>query len=194
MAIAVSIALNALVTAFDGPFVREEYGNGGTHHTLKVLNAVFTAIFALEMGIKIYAIGLRRYRSSLLNVFDGLNVVLSVLEIVLEATTSTRSTIFAAIKVFRLLRLFHLARTFAAFRQLMGQMAISVVMTFPMMIILLIIVFLYGVLSMHLFAGVFSGMYEGTCEVEDMGNRTNIYSEACARKPRTTSTTSASRS
>lgn len=55
--------------------------------TLAVSNYVFTGLFALEMLLKLFALGFFEYVADRFNCFDGVVVILSVVEIILDVST-----------------------------------------------------------------------------------------------------------
>ncbi|KAJ1630088.1 Ion transport protein-domain-containing protein, partial [Pavlovales sp. CCMP2436] len=95
---------------------------------LAVLNVAFTVAFSLEMALKLTALGLARYTDDSLNVFDAFVVVLSAIEQVLVASTSTFISLGAirSLRTFRLLRVFKLARSWTSFRELLVTVRRSV--------------------------------------------------------------------
>ena len=75
-------------------------------NTLKVFNYFFTAVFILEAGMKVSALGLGRYLSDRWNQLDVVIVILSVLGIVLEELKSDLMPINPTImRVMRVLRI-----------------------------------------------------------------------------------------
>ena len=48
------------------------------------MNEVFTYIFIFEMGIKLLAIGPKKYAASKWNLLDGGVVILSIIELIIE--------------------------------------------------------------------------------------------------------------
>ena len=51
--------------------------------TVETANLVFFVIFAAEMVMKLFALGVKGYCSDRFNVFDGVIVILSTLEVIL---------------------------------------------------------------------------------------------------------------
>ena len=54
--------------------------------TLNISNYVFTGLFTLEMVLKLFALGFFEYIADSFNVFDGLIVILSFVEIILDVS------------------------------------------------------------------------------------------------------------
>lgn len=55
---------------------------------LKEFNIVFTWLFIYEMGSKLIAIGIGKYVADKMNYIDGTVVILSIVEIIIEAALS----------------------------------------------------------------------------------------------------------
>ena len=54
--------------------------------TLTISNYVFTGLFTLEMVLKLFALGLFEYIADSFNLFDGIVVILSLVEIILDVS------------------------------------------------------------------------------------------------------------
>lgn len=111
------------------------------------LNLTFTVIFSVEMIIKLYGFGLRKYASDYFNIFDGIVVILSMVEIVIEQitaasssedTTATTTTTTdeeeesttsgtSAISAFRAIRIFRTFRVLRVTRALRGLRFMKVI-------------------------------------------------------------------
>lgn len=57
-----------------------------------MLNLIFTVIFTVEMTIKLYGFGLKGYCNDYFNIFDGIVVLLSLVEIIIEQVASQSSS------------------------------------------------------------------------------------------------------
>ena len=55
-------------------------------HTLTVSNYVFTGLFTLEMVLKLFALGFFEYAADSFNIFDGIVVIMSLVEIILDVS------------------------------------------------------------------------------------------------------------
>ena len=92
---------------------------------------------------------------------------------------------FTVMKIFRLVRIFKLARSIEAFRVLLLKMGRAFALVFPFLVVLFFFLFLVAVVAMQLFAGMFDDKYvdaRGKCC--DPSSLTSLSSEACAIKPR----------
>ncbi|NXN73237.1 CAC1H protein, partial [Himantopus himantopus] len=120
-------------------------------NALEISNIVFTSMFALEMLLKLLAFGLFGYIKNPYNIFDGIIVVISVWEIIGQSDGG-----LSVLRTFRLLRVLKLVRFMPALRrQLVVLMkTMDNVATFCMLLMLFI--FIFSILGMHLFGCKFS--------------------------------------
>ncbi|XP_056309768.1 voltage-dependent T-type calcium channel subunit alpha-1H [Danio aesculapii] len=132
---------------------------------LEISNTVFTSLFVLEMLLKLSACGLFDYISNPYNIFDGIIVIISVCEIVGQADGG-----FSVLRTFRLLRVLKLVRFLPALRrQLVVLMkTMDNVATFCMLLMLFI--FIFSILGMHLFGCKFTLRLENGDTVSDRKN------------------------
>ena len=84
---------------------------------LFVLNSIFVWVFTLEMLVKLVGLGVKNYVRDKFNIFDGIIVVISLIDFSLNMTLSEGGTegIMSALRAMRLLRVFKLARHWKAF-------------------------------------------------------------------------------
>ena len=101
LAISAVIGLNVITMAMEFYMMPQILANA-----LKVFNYFFTAVFILEAGMKISALGWGRYLSDRWNQLDVVIVFLSVLGIILEELKSDLMPINPTImRVMRVLRI-----------------------------------------------------------------------------------------
>ncbi|XP_030645466.1 voltage-dependent T-type calcium channel subunit alpha-1H [Chanos chanos] len=132
---------------------------------LEISNIVFTSMFVLEMLFKLLAFGLFGYIKNPYNIFDGIIVVISVWEIIGQADGG-----LSVLRTFRLLRVLKLVRFLPALRrQLVVLMkTMDNVATFCMLLMLFI--FTFSILGMHLFGCKFSLKMENGDTIPDRKN------------------------
>uniref|UniRef100_A0A6Q2XVN0 Voltage-dependent T-type calcium channel subunit alpha n=1 Tax=Esox lucius TaxID=8010 RepID=A0A6Q2XVN0_ESOLU len=132
---------------------------------LEICNIVFTSMFALEMILKITAFGCLMYLKFPYNVLDGIIVIISVWEIVVQ-----RDGGLSVLRTFRLLRVAKLIRFMPALRrQLVVLMkTVDSVATFCMLLMLFI--FTFSILGMHIFGCKFTQRTETGDTVTDRKN------------------------
>ncbi|KAJ0070444.1 hypothetical protein NL108_010693, partial [Boleophthalmus pectinirostris] len=137
LAITVCIVLNTLFMAM------EHYPMSKSFNTvLTVGNYVFTSIFTAEMVLKIIALDPYFYFQQGWNIFDGVIVTLSLLELGLG---------ISILRAFRLLRVFKLAKSWPTLNALIKIIANSFGALGNLTLVLAIIVFIFAVVGMQLF-------------------------------------------
>ncbi|XP_061883383.1 voltage-dependent T-type calcium channel subunit alpha-1I-like [Entelurus aequoreus] len=134
-------------------------------NVLEICNIVFTSMFSLEMILKLTAFGSFNYLRNPYNVFDGVIVIISVCEIVGQSDGG-----LSVLRTFRLLRVLKLVRFMPALRrQLVVLMkTMDNVATFCMLLMLFI--FIFSILGMHIFGCKFSLKTETGDTVPDRKN------------------------
>ncbi|XP_075937609.1 voltage-dependent T-type calcium channel subunit alpha-1H [Anarhichas minor] len=132
---------------------------------LEISNIVFTSMFVLEMGFMLLAFGLFGYIKNPYNIFDSIIVIISVWEIIGQADGG-----LSVLRTFRLLRVLKLVRFLPALRrQLVVLMkTMDNVATFCMLLMLFI--FTFSILGMHLFGCKFSLQTENGDTIPDRKN------------------------
>jgi hypothetical protein len=124
-------------------------------YILDLSNTVFTGVFVCEMLIKVWGYGVIGYFRDLLNVFDALIVVVSVLDLALSAAQVFGGGGLVALSAFRTLRLFRmfkLARSWSTFRRLMAAILATLVAISNFVVLLLLFALIAALLGMELFA------------------------------------------
>ncbi|CAL9690356.1 unnamed protein product [Knipowitschia caucasica] len=137
LAITVCIVLNTLFMAMEHDPMTEHFA-----FFLTVGNYVFTSIFTAEMVLKIIALDPYFYFQQGWNIFDGIIVTLSLLELVLGINV---------LRAFRLLRVFKLAKSWPTLNTLIKIIANSFGALGNLTLVLAIIVFIFAVVGMQLF-------------------------------------------
>ncbi|KAF7650465.1 hypothetical protein LDENG_00125570 [Lucifuga dentata] len=132
---------------------------------LEISNIVFTSMFVLEMVFKLLAFGVFGYIRNPYNIFDSIIVIISVWEIIGQADGG-----LSVLRTFRLLRVLKLVRFLPALRrQLVVLMkTMDNVATFCMLLMLFI--FTFSILGMHLFGCKFSLRTENGDTIPDRKN------------------------
>ncbi|XP_043089773.1 voltage-dependent T-type calcium channel subunit alpha-1H isoform X4 [Puntigrus tetrazona] len=158
--IMIAILINTLSMGIEYHEQPEELTN-----ILEISNIVFTSMFVLEMLFKLLAFGIFGYIKNPYNIFDGIIVVISVWEIIGQADGG-----LSVLRTFRLLRVLKLVRFLPALRrQLVVLMkTMDNVATFCMLLMLFI--FTFSILGMHLFGCKFSMKMENGDTIPDRKN------------------------
>ncbi|XP_058889704.1 sodium channel protein type 2 subunit alpha-like isoform X1 [Acipenser ruthenus] len=141
LAITICIVLNTLFMAMEHYPVTPEFDN-----VLSVGNLVFTGIFTAEMIFKICAMDPYYYFQEGWNIFDGIIVSLSLMELGLANVDG-----LSVLRSFRLLRVFKLAKSWPTLNMLIKIIGNSVGALGNLTLVLAIIVFIFAVVGMQLF-------------------------------------------
>ena len=123
---------------------------------LAIVNYVFTGIFALEMILKLIGLGFRVYIRDNFNLFDAIVVILSFVEIAVEQLTGGGAGGLSVFRSFRLFRVFKLARSWTDLRDLLATILASLNKVSTAAVLLGIIIFIFALVGMQLYAGEFS--------------------------------------
>ncbi|KAF4672946.1 hypothetical protein FOL47_011216 [Perkinsus chesapeaki] len=115
---------------------------------LTVLNQIFTVVFVIEFILLHLALGPKRYWTKLVTAFDGFIVITSLLELFL----ANGSSVMTALRGFRLLRIFKLAKKWTSFRVLLKSIAHTVKSMGNFCILLGLMMFVFTLMGMSLFA------------------------------------------
>ncbi|KAJ8345788.1 hypothetical protein SKAU_G00299810 [Synaphobranchus kaupii] len=158
--IMIAILINTISMGIEHHDQPEELTN-----VLEISNIVFTSMFTLEMILKLTAFGFFSYLRNPYNIFDGIIVIISVCEIIGQADGG-----LSVLRTFRLLRVIKLVRFMPALRrQLVVLMkTMDNVATFCMLLMLFI--FIFSILGMHIFGCKFSLKTEAGDTVPDRKN------------------------
>mmetsp|Transcript_45960 Transcript_45960/g.53019 ORF Transcript_45960/g.53019 Transcript_45960/m.53019 type:complete len:566 (+) Transcript_45960:1-1698(+) len=131
---------------------------------LEVINLVFTAVFALEMILKVYALGPRNYWRSGWNRFDFFVVMASGFDIFMtyfggssQSALRVGPQLARVIRVLRISRLFRLVKSFEGLQSLIQTMLYSLPALLNVASLLMLIFFIYAVLATYLFYNIKSG-------------------------------------
>jgi hypothetical protein len=126
-------------------------------------NLVLTLLFALEMILKLLGIGSRAYVKDAFNRFDGLIVVVSVAELIVNAveanglgpTEEEGGGVLTLLRAGRLMRVFRSARAWPALTKTLRTLGRALPKVTPLSLMLLLLVVIYALLGMMLFGGRF---------------------------------------
>ena len=136
---------------------KEVIGMPTTWHAIqRWINLSLTVVFVLEMLLKLLGLGFKRYVADAFNLFDGVVVVLSILEIIIEtATGGGGGSSLAALRALRLFRVFKLARSWTSLLRILQSLQRSCVSLAPLCILLLLFIFMFSLLGMQLFGSIY---------------------------------------
>nr|AIU38237.1 voltage-gated sodium channel Nav1.4a, alpha subunit [Campylomormyrus tamandua] len=142
LGITICIVLNTLFMAMEHYPMTPHF-----EHVLTMGNLVFSGIFAGEMVLKIIAMDPYYYFQVGWNVFDSIIVTMSMVEMVLADVEG-----LSVLRSFRLLRVFKLAKSWPTLNMLLTIIGNSVGALGNLTVVLAIIVFIFAVVGMQLFA------------------------------------------
>jgi cytochrome b561 len=125
-------------------------------HQLEKVNVWLTLAFACEMLLKIVADGLGGYLNDSFNRFDGVVVVVSLLDLLATQLHIDIGINTNVLRAFRLLRIFKLVRSWKNLRTVLQAMLNAVGQLTNLFILLLLIIFIFALLGMSLFGGVYT--------------------------------------
>ncbi|KAG7209645.1 hypothetical protein KM043_011292 [Ampulex compressa] len=134
---------------------------------VEISNIVFSVVFAVEMLLKIIAEGPFGYISNGFNVFDGVVVVLSVVELC-QAFVEERggSSGLSVLRTFRLLRILKLVRFLPNLRRQLFVMLRTMDNVAVFFSLLVLFIFIFSILGMNLFGCKFCETMKGSSDVE----------------------------
>ncbi|KAL2096750.1 hypothetical protein ACEWY4_005957 [Coilia grayii] len=141
LGITICIVLNTLFMALEHYPMTDEF-----NRMLSVGNLVFTGIFTFEMIFKLVAMDPYFYFQQGWNMFDGIIVCLSLMELGLSNVEG-----LSVLRSFRLLRVFKLAKSWPTLNTLIKIIGNSVGALGNLTLVLAIIVFIFAVVGMQLF-------------------------------------------
>ncbi|XP_024084180.1 voltage-dependent T-type calcium channel subunit alpha-1H isoform X4 [Cimex lectularius] len=128
-------------------------------------NIVFSSIFALEMLFKVIAEGPFGYISNGFNVFDGVIVILSVIELIQTFLGEGEgSSGLSVLRTFRLLRILKLVRFMPNLRRQLFVMLRTMDNVAVFFSLLILFIFIFSILGMYLFGGKFCTLADGSRE------------------------------
>ncbi|KAM4557476.1 sodium channel protein type 2 subunit alpha-like [Fundulus diaphanus] len=141
LGITICIVLNTLFMALEHYPMTDEF-----NAMLSVGNLVFTGIFTAEMVLKLVALDPYYCFQQGWNIFDGVIVCLSLMELGLSTVEG-----LSVLRSFRLLRVFKLAKSWPTLNTLIKIIGNSVGALGNLTLVLAIIVFIFAVVGMQLF-------------------------------------------
>lgn len=115
--------------------------------TLDIVSLVCTAIFAVDILLKLFAWGLDTFRSA----WNNFDIVLVILSIVTIALSGGQGSAFSAFRALRILRIFRLVSHIESLRVIIAGAITSVVSITYLFMLLLLFLYVYAILGMQLF-------------------------------------------
>tara|TARA_B110000305_G_scaffold239654_1_gene308047 strand:- start:587 stop:1597 length:1011 start_codon:yes stop_codon:yes gene_type:complete len=143
------IVLNTIVLSMDGYPPQEKE----VQQVFDVANVVFTVIFTAELIVKVIGLGTSGFLADKFNIFDGLIVIISLVEMALAGDDEgSQGGALSALRAFRLFRIFKIFRA-GDLRTLLDSIAFTVVTIKDYTILLALFIYVFALLGMSIFAG-----------------------------------------
>lgn len=136
--------------------------------TLESINFFFTIAFFAEMVLKLVGLGVVQYAKDKFNLFDFVIVWISIVELIVEQTSASCNNSngnatevcmeggasgLSALRTFRLLRVFKLARSWKNLRELMNTILLGLQDCVNALLLLVLIMMIFTLLGMQFFGG-----------------------------------------
>ncbi|KAA0711746.1 Dihydropyridine-sensitive L-type skeletal muscle calcium channel subunit alpha-1 [Triplophysa tibetana] len=119
-------------------------------------NKVLLSLFAVEMFLKMYAMGLPSYFISLFNRFDCFVVSVGVLELILVRMDIMSIMGISILRCIRLLRLIKVTRHWTTLSNLVASLLNSVRSIASLLLLLFLFIVIFALLGMQVFGGKFN--------------------------------------
>ena len=88
--------------------------------TNRIANLFFTIIFAVEMVLKLYGLGCKKYVADNFNNFDAFIVIMSYVELVVPQSSDEGGGGLGMLRAFRLLRIFKIIKSWESLKVLLS--------------------------------------------------------------------------
>ncbi|PFX17439.1 Sodium channel protein type 4 subunit alpha B [Stylophora pistillata] len=140
------ILANTVVLAVDHHQIDSQFKK-----VLDVLNLMFTIIFTVEMILKLVALGPLYYIQGKWNIFDGIIVIISLVDTGLELADFKESSGTSVFRTFRLFRILKLAQSWETMRRLLSTISNSVGPIGNITLILGLVIYIFALMGMKMF-------------------------------------------
>ena len=149
------VLFNTVGMAMDAYDIKQK-----TKEDLEFMNLIFTWIFIVEMTLKLLARGPKKYTAEKMNLLDGAVVILSIVEIIMEAIGGGSGAgslqAFRTVRVFRtfrVLRVTRILRALKSMKQVINVMSRTIVDFILIIILMFVFIFIYTLLGRQIFQG-----------------------------------------
>ncbi|KAL2717782.1 voltage-dependent T-type calcium channel subunit alpha-1G isoform X1 [Vespula squamosa] len=173
------IGLNCITLAMERPNIPS---HSRERLFLMTANYIFTAVFAVEMFIKVVATGMLygsdAYFTSGWNIMDGTLVTISIVDLMMSLISSSSPRIFGILRVFRLLRSLRPLRVInrAPGLKLVVQTLLSSLRPIGNIVLICCTFFvIFGILGVQLFKGAF--YYCDGPDIKNVRNKTDCLAD-----------------
>lgn len=129
----------------------------------EMINFGLSAVFAVEMSLKMYALGFEAYFRDRFNVFDAVVVLVSAIEIAISPPDflvggdddSSGGAALSGLRTFRIVRVLKLARSLVSLRVLLETILRSLQDVANFALLLFLFIYIFSLLGQFLFANRF---------------------------------------
>ncbi|KAL4645856.1 dihydropyridine-sensitive L-type skeletal muscle calcium channel subunit alpha-1-like [Arapaima gigas] len=128
----------------------------GLTNVQEMANKVLLSLFAIEMFLKMYALGLPSYFMSLFNRFDCFVVTIGILELMLVGLDVMTPLGISVLRCIRLLRLFKITKYWKSLSNLVASLLNSVRSIASLLLLLFLFIVIFALLGMQVFGGKFN--------------------------------------
>ena len=115
----------------------------------------FASFFAIEMLLKMAAVGTFKYLKNGFNVLDTVIVLCSFVEVIATVAGLRVASLLNALRALRVFRIFKLASNFKSFRVVLAGTFESLQAVFAVTVIMIVVLFIEAIISMNFFGGKF---------------------------------------
>ena len=142
--IALLIIINTIILSSDHYPMTEE-------HTMfmEVSNIVLTALFGVEMVMKLIGLSCRGYVADIMNIFDGLLVIIGLIDIIVLQDSAAGVTVLRAFRLFRILKL---ARSWEKLNNILVVMFKSFQAIMHLGLLCILCIFIYALMGTQFYA------------------------------------------
>jgi len=142
--VTILILVNTIIMASD------HYPMTYTHIKFnEISNIVLTALFAIEMIMKLIGLSPKGYVSDGMNIFDGVLVIVGIIDILVLGDSASGVTVLRA---FRLFRVFKLAKSWKKLNELIGIMVKSFIAISYLGVLVMLILFIFALMGTQFFS------------------------------------------
>uniref|UniRef100_A0A8C4QZD7 Calcium voltage-gated channel subunit alpha1 B n=1 Tax=Eptatretus burgeri TaxID=7764 RepID=A0A8C4QZD7_EPTBU len=117
---------------------------------------VFLGLFLMEMALKMYSLGTRKYFHSSFNCFDFGVILGSIFEIIWSLFQPSTSLGLRVLRALRLLRIFKVTKYWSSLRNLVVSLLNSMKSIVSLLFLLFLFIVVFALLGMQLFGGLFT--------------------------------------
>ena len=123
--------------------------------SMDIANLVFVALFTAEFVLKVIALGLKEYLASAFNVFDGIIVIISIIEAIIGIVQPSllEGGGASALRAFRLLRVLKMAKAWKRLERILLALSSVVPTACATILIMFVSILVFSLMGMQLFGG-----------------------------------------